>query len=81
MEEKIAAGPPITIAGLTLIPVTKVSLRYWSAEGVASFLGIKKPVAVVVVSLQAKRAFRITGEEVSLEQLAQEVPDLEEMLK
>ncbi|GAI75671.1 unnamed protein product, partial [marine sediment metagenome] len=42
---------------------------------------VKRPVAVVVVSPQAKRAFRTTGEEVSLEKLMQEVPSLKEMLK
>jgi len=35
----------------------------------------------VVVSQSAKQAFRITGEEVSLEELMQEVPSLKEMLK
>jgi len=38
-------------------------------------------VAVVVVSPQAKRAFRITGEEVSLEELIKEAPNLKEMLE
>lgn len=80
-EKKIAAEPPIKVAGVTLIPVTRVSLRYWSAKGGVSFLGVKQPMAVVVVSPSAKRAFRITGEEISLEELIKEAPNLKEMLK
>jgi len=80
-EKKIAAEPPIKVAGVTLIPVTRISLRYWSAKGSAYFFGLKQPVDVVVVSQSAKQAFRITGEEVSLEKLVKEAPGLKEMLK
>ena len=80
-EKKIATGPPITVAGVTLIPVNRVSLHYWSTKGSASFCGAKQPVAVVVVSPQTRRAFRITGEEVSLEELIKEAPNLTEMLE
>jgi len=36
---------------------------------------------VVVVSPSANRAFRISGEEVSLDQFMQEVPGIREMLE
>ncbi len=82
MEGKeIVVGPPLTVAGVTLIPVTKVSLGCQRANGGLYFFGAKQPVAVVVVSPQAKRAFRITGEEVSLEELIKEAPNLKEMLE
>ena len=80
-EKKIVVDKPVTFAGLTLIPVTQVSLSLSSARAGTAFLVVKRPVAVVVVSPQAKRSFRTTGEEVSLEKLMQEVPSLEEMLK
>lgn len=80
-EKKVAADDPVSIAGVTLIPVTRVSLHHWSIKGGASFLGIKQPVAVVVVSQSTKKAFRITGEEVSLEELIKEAPNLKEILE
>ena len=64
-----------------MIPVVKVSLNYWHAKGGISFLGMKQAVAVVVVDPTAKRAFRITGEEVSLDQLMQEFPSTKEILE
>jgi len=82
MEEKeIAAGPPITVAGITLIPIIKVSLSCQRSSGGISLFGVKQPVAVVVASPQAKRAFTITGKDSSLEQLVQEVPDIKEILE
>ena len=80
-EKKIVASKPVSVAGLTLIPVIQVSLSLWSARAGKAFLAFKQPIAVVVISPQAKRAFRITGEEVSLEELMQEVPGLKDMLK
>ena len=81
MEKKeVEIGNPVTIAGVTLIPVTKVSLNYWRSKDSISFFGIKQPFSVVVVSPSEKKAFRIRGEEVPLDQLIQEVPGIKELL-
>ena len=81
MEKKeIKIGNPVSIAGVTLIPVEKVSLNYWHGKSSISFLGIKQPVNLVVISPSAKRAFNIGGEEVPLDQLIQEVPTIKEIL-
>jgi len=81
MEKKeVEISNPVTIAGVTLIPVTKVSLNYWRSNRGVSFFSIKQPLNVIVVSPSGKKAFRITGEEVSLEQLIQEVPGIQEIL-
>ena len=77
---KVEIGNPVAIAGVTLIPVTKVSLNYWRSKGSISFFGVKQPLSVVVVSPSEKRAFSVTGEEVRLDQLIQEVPDIQEIL-
>jgi hypothetical protein len=66
---------------VTLIPVTKVSLNYWRGKQGVSFFGFKQPVTVVVVSPTEKRAFRVTGEEVPLDQLIQEAPSIKEILE
>ncbi len=81
MEKKeVKIGNSITIAGVTLIPVEKISLNYWHGKGSISFFGIKQPVSIVVVSQAEKKAFRISGEEISLNQLIQEIPDIKELL-
>ncbi len=82
MEKKeVVIGNPVAVAGVTLIPLAKVSLNYWQGNGGISFFGVKQPFGVVVVSPSAKRAFRITGEEVPLDQLIQEVPGIKEVLE
>ena len=81
MEKKeVAIGSPVAVAGVTLIPVTKVSLNSWRGKRGVSFFGFKQPVTVIVVSPTEKRAFRATGEEVPLDQLIQEAPSIKEIL-
>ena len=82
MEKKeVGVDNPVIVAGVTVIPVVKLSLNYWSARNGISLLGNKQPTAVVVVSPKAKKAFRITGEEVSLDELIKEVAIIKEMLE
>lgn len=80
-REKVIIGNPLTVSRVTLIPVVKMSLNCQRSGGTISFFGAKQPVDVVIASPSAKRAFRITGEEVSLDQLIQEVPDIKEVIK
>ena len=81
MEKKeVTVGNPVTIAGITLIPVTEISLHSWQHKESISFLGIKQPLSVVVISPLEKKAFKISGEEVPLDQLIAEVPDIKELL-
>jgi len=82
MERKeVATDNPVTVAGVTLIPVTKVSLNCQRRGGSISLFGLKQPISIVVASQSAKRAFRITGEEVPLGQLVEEVPTLKEAVE
>ncbi len=82
MEKKeVTLDNPMAIAGLIIVPVVQVRLNSGQAKGNASFFGLKQPIAVIVRSPLVKRAFRITGEEVSIEQLAQEAPGIKEMME
>ncbi len=82
MEKKeVEIGNPMTIAGVTLIPVIEFSLNYWHGEGRFSCFVIKQPVSIVVVSSSGKRAFRASGEEVPLGQFIQETPGIKEVLE
>ena len=81
METKEAViNNPVTIAGVTLIPIVRVSQSYWHGNSGISFIGFKQPVSVVVISPSVKKAFRVTGEEVPLDQLIQEVPGVKEII-
>ena len=80
-KQEIEIGNPVTVAGVTLIPVIKISLNYWRRNGNRSFFGAKQPIGVVVVSPSAKRALRISGEEVRLDQFIQEFPRIKEILE
>lgn len=80
-KEEIKIEAPFTVAGVTLVPIVKTQLNRWQTKDRLSFFGIKQPVSIVVVSPQVKRAFRISGEEVPLDQLIEEVPDIKETLE
>ena len=81
MEKKeIIISDPVTVVGLTLIPVVQVSLNYWYDKGYISFSGSKQPVAVVVVSQSTKRVIKISGEDIPLDDFIEEVPDIKEAL-
>ena len=74
-------GSPIAIAETTLIPVVKSSINCQLSGNTIFFSGVKKPVSIVVASPSAKKAFEITGQEIPLDQLIQEVPDLIQILE
>lgn len=81
MEKKIIiVNKPVSVAGITLIPVSQISIRFKSAGMGTYYLVIKKPIAVVSVSKVTKKAFGINGEEISLKELVQKAPELTELL-
>ena len=80
-KQEVEIGNPITVGGVTVIPVAKVSLNYWHSNRGGSFFGVKQPVTIVVVSPSVRRAFRISGEEVSLDQLIEEAPGIKNILE
>jgi hypothetical protein len=81
MEKKeVSAGSPITVAGVTLIPVEEVSINGWHGEGGVLFFGVKRPVGLVLLAPPVKKAFRVNGEEVPLDQLIREVPGIKQIL-
>ncbi len=83
MEKKkeVAVESPVYTAAGVLIPVVMTSLHYQQVDGTVSLVGFKRPTNIVLLTPTARRAFRTTGEEVSLEQLILEVPELEETLR
>ena len=82
MEKKnIKVQDPLPVNGLNLLPIIETSLSCRQGDSYISFMGTKQTVAVVIISASEKRAFRISGEEVSLDQLIQELPSIEKALE
>jgi hypothetical protein len=79
-KKKVTINSPVTIAGTTLILITKLSLKCQPGGSNIFFSGIKQPVGIVVASPSTKKAFEITGKEIPLNQFMQEVPGLAGML-
>jgi hypothetical protein len=77
MEKKaVITETPFKIDGLTVIPVVRISLddRTYGKRNIA--FGSRQPVAVIFSTGAKKKVLRITGEEISLEKLMEEFPDL-----
>jgi hypothetical protein len=80
-KKKVTISSPVAIAGVTVILVVELSLNCQPSGSGIFFSGIKQPVRVVVASPSTKKAFDITGEEISLGELMQEAPSLAEVLE
>ena len=82
MEKKrVTISSPVAIDGITLILITKSSLNCQLSGSNIFFSGVKQPVGIVVASPSTKKAFDVTGKEIPLNQLIQEVPSLTGMLE
>ncbi|MFC1942838.1 hypothetical protein ACFLWU_06470 [Chloroflexota bacterium] len=77
MEKKeIKIGNRITVAGVTLIPVSKVTAKCWQGKRGFTFSGSKQPDSIVVITPTGKKAFNVTGEEIDLDELARQIPEI-----
>jgi hypothetical protein len=76
----VTLDDPIVLGGLTIVPVVSLSLNGWHLDNVTTVCGVKNPVAFLVISPAQRRAFRVSGEEVSTDQLIEELPGLEEIV-
>jgi hypothetical protein len=75
-KKKITIAGPIAVAGITLILVVKLSSNCQPAGSSLFFSGVKQPISLVVTSPSTKRAFDIKGDEIPIDPLLREVPDL-----
>lgn len=64
------------IGDVTLVTVVRSLLKCKCSDKGIWLFGIKFPIALMVISDSSKRAFRITGEEVSIDQLLEEFPEI-----
>lgn len=80
MEETITAGAAVKAAGRTLIPLVSVRLERHKIKRGFFISGHKQPLAIIIVTPSAKRAFKLDGQEVSLAELAQEYPEAKDIV-
>jgi uncharacterized spore protein YtfJ len=79
MEEKIIIGDPVQAGEIRI--VTLSALYRGTHYGRAAFgYGEAVPFAVIAISPQQTRVFLITGEETSLDELAEEVPGVRKVV-
>ncbi len=80
-KKRVTTGNPIAVAGITLILVTRSSINCQPSGSSIFFFGVKQPVSIVVASQSGKKAFEISGKEIPLDKLIQEVPSLDKALE
>ncbi len=82
MEKKeVTISSPVNIAGTTVVTVSTVKIESRYGRRSAVVKGNIQPDSVIVTTPAARRAFRITGEEIALEQLVREFPAISEKLE
>ena len=80
-KKKVIIAGPVAIAGISLILVIKLSVNCQPAGGTLFFSGLKQPISLVVNSASGRKAFDIAGNEVPIEKLLEEAPDLADALR
>jgi len=81
MEEgEIIAEIPVTVAGLTIVPVERTSTNWVSHGSYFAFWASKQPVGIIIASAGTHKALQINGEEISLEELIEKVPSMQDVL-
>jgi len=79
--KKVGIGSPVVIDGVRLVPIVRTTIGYWQKDGMVSFLGTKRPVSLLAISLSTRVAFAIAGEQVDVKWLIEEVPDIKTVIE
>lgn len=78
-KEEIVAEEPVTIAEYTIVPIIRKSLHCHKNKEGNIFIGTKHPLAVLV-TVGSKKMLHIIEDDVSMEQLINELPELKNLL-
>ena len=80
-EEEIRIETPVTISGITLVPIVKRVIYCYGVKGRLFATGAIIPFGVVVISPQEKKALLVEEGTISIEQLYEEIPGMREVLE
>lgn len=75
-EEYFACEGATVVAGVSIIPVVRISISYTEIQGARSFYAGKQPVYLVILSADGERAYSVTGREAPIQQVIAECPAL-----
>jgi len=73
-KEYLAREEAVVVAGVRITPVIRISVRYTEIKGARSFYAGKQPVYLIVSSVDGERAYSVTGNEVSIQQVISDCP-------
>ena len=77
----MSAGQRIMVGETTLLPIIRTSAICRSVNRGVVCSGSKSLIGIVVVSPKRKYAMNLDGEEVPVEQYAEQAPEVKELLK
>ena len=80
MAKKTELGAALTIGGLTIVPVAVTSVEIQREEGRVMAFGDTEAVAVIVIGPSGTQVLAVSGDILSLEQLADLYPGIREQL-
>jgi len=80
LKQKLRIEPPVKADGLILITISEVAFFSHTQGGAASFLGYKKPKALVVIGPEGPKVLNLDGEIEKLEMMIENVPELKDIL-
>jgi hypothetical protein len=72
----VSSEQTFKLGNLDITPLVRKSIISMDLKGTVTFHVTKEPIVLIINSGQSKRAYRISGEEVSFETLNTEYPDL-----
>ena len=79
--KRVSAGQKITVGEITILPIIQTFMVCRSVKTVIAGAGEKSVTGLVVISPKGRYAINIAGEEVPLEQYAEDVPEVRELLE
>jgi hypothetical protein len=77
---ELRAGAPITLAGITLIPIERVRISAEKQRCACWLNATKEALAVVICDRDGPRALDVEAQELPIDELIGEIPDLEPVL-
>lgn len=78
---RLRAGEPVIAGVVTVVPVERCVVSPVESELGCWWSGAKEPIAVVVREPGGARAYDLGGQEIALEPLVRDVPELESLLQ
>ena len=78
--DELRPGNPVTVAGLTIVPIERRVLRTCAGDGRFWLVASMEAAAVLVRDVSGIRAFDVEGVEIAVESLVREAPGLGPLL-